>query len=43
MCDVITERLQSIPFELKLNNVGYRLKSFKYHIRYHITFCFFET
>ena len=32
MCDVIPERLQSVHFEIKLNHLGYRLTSFRYHI-----------
>ena len=31
MCDVIPECFQSVPFEIKLNHLGYRLKMSRYH------------
>ena len=32
MCDVIPERIQSVPFEIKLNHLGYQLKTIRCHI-----------
>ena len=41
MCDAIPARLQSVLSEIKLNHLGYRLKTFRYHMQKKISEGFF--